>query len=77
MAERFYLAPEFARHRAVLGMILAIVVPIFFAGWLNGGRLFAFPLGTFIMALIAPIALIAVAFIVPDARVVDEEPEGQ
>ena len=73
MAERSFLAPEFAQHRAVLGLIFAIAVPLFCAGWLNEWQLFAFPFGTFLIALAVPIALIAVAFVVP--RSVDEDPE--
>lgn len=73
MSERSFMAAEYAQHRAAIALILIIVVPMFCAGWLNGLRLYAFPLGTFLVALIIPVALIAVAFIAP--RAVEDEPD--
>ncbi len=73
MAKHSFLAPEYAQHRAFLGLILVILVPLVCADWLNDWTLFVFPLGTFVLALLVPIALIAVAFTVP--READDEPE--
>jgi len=67
MSERSFLAPEYAQHRAALALVLAIGIPMFCAGWLNDWRLFAFPMGTFVVALVVPVALIAVAFMIPRA----------
>jgi small neutral amino acid transporter SnatA (MarC family) len=71
MADLSFLGPERAYLRAVIALILVVVVPVFCAGLLNEWRYFAFPLGTFVVALGIPLGLIAVAMIAP--RIADEE----
>jgi len=73
VSESSILSPQYAQHRALIALIVVIVIPVLCAGWLNGFRLFAFPFGTFLTALIVPLALVVVAFAVP--RAAEEELE--
>lgn len=71
MADHSFLGPGRADWRAIVALILVIVVPVSCSGLLNEWRFFAFPLGTYLVALGIPVGLIAVAMIAP--RSVDDE----
>lgn len=68
---RTYLGPDFARLRAIIGLLIVIIVPIVCAEPLNAWSFFAFPLGSFCVAVLVPLGIILVAMAVP--RSFDEE----
>jgi len=68
---RTLLGPGFAHWRAMIGLIVVIIVPIACAGWLNAWQVFAFPLGTFLVAVFVPLGIIFAGMIAP--RSIDEE----
>lgn len=73
MFERLILNRQYALHWALLSLVAVIFLSIVGAEWLSNFALFAFPFGTFVIGLIVPLAIVAIAVFTPHPS--DEESE--
>ncbi len=74
MFEQAILSRQYALHWALLGLVAVIFLSVVCSGWLSNYALFAFPFGTFVIGVIAPLAIVAIAVFTPYPS--DEESEN-